>query len=489
MFKLTTTGSVSVFAGNNTYGFTGDGFAATAAELAGPDGIAFDASGNFFIADNGNNRIRKVSTAGLISTYAGGTTTGYGDGGLAINAQFNGPVWVTKDAVGNLYISDANANRVRKVNASGIISTYAGMETAGSTGDGGPASAAQLYYPYTTDFDNAGNFYVCDAGANVIRKVNPSGIISTIAGNPTSFGFGGDGGPATASVLNGPIDIKVDAQNRIYICDRINRRIRMIDTTGIITTIAGNGTSGYTGDGGQATAAELSSPHGIVFDATGNLYFADANKCVVRKITPAGIISTIAGSGTYGFSGDSGPATLAKLAYPSSLAIDSAGNLFVSDEDNSCIRKIDASGTINTVIGTGSVFGFSGDGGPASAAEMNQQYGITLDQFGNMYIADWGNHRIRKVIYNLSVMPVDIHGEAMSIYPNPNNGSFTVNVQSQTDEETNMSVTDVSGKLLASRIINTNVPATINLDVPDGIYIVSVSLKKGRVSKKVILMK
>ncbi len=486
---VTPGGAVSTFAGNGLYGFSGDGGAATMASMWNPNGIAFDASGNLFMADYGNNRIRKVNTASIISTVAGGTFTGYGDGGTALNAQLTGPCWSAKDAYGNLYVTDIDASTIRKIGTSGIISTISGTGTPGYSGDGGPATAAQLYYPYAIDFDQSGNLFMCDLGTSIIRKIDPSGIITTIAGTASTFGNSGDGGPASACLLNSPVNLKVDRYNRIYICDRSNRKIRMIDTTGIITTVAGNGTSGYTGDGGPATNAEMVSPHGIAFDGSGNLYFADASKSVVRKVTPSGIISTVAGIGTFGFSGDGGPATNAALAFPCALAVDSAGNIFVSDGNNSCIRKIDASGTINTVIGTGTVYGFAGDGGPASAAKMNEQYGISLDKNGNMYIADWGNHRIRKVVYNLSVMPVDVHAEAMNIYPNPNNGSFSVNVHSDAEQETNMNVTDLTGKLLFSRMIKTNMASTINVDLPDGIYIVSVSLREGQISKKVIVMK
>ena len=490
VFLMSPSGLIVPLAGNGTPGFAGDGSQATAAEIYFPMGISLDATGNVYFADNGNNRIRKVNTSGIISTIAGGATTGYGDGGTALNAELTTPVWTVKDAAGNLYISDAISNLIRKVNTSGTISTFAGTGTSGYSGDGGPATAAQIYEPYSMDFDGFGNLFYCDIGANIIRKINSSGIISTAVGIPSLTGgsYSGDGGPATACTLYEPLNLKIDRHNRIFICDRSNRRIRMVDTTGIITTIAGTGTSGYTGDGGPATAAEIASPHGITFDNSGNLYFCDASRCVVRKINTSGIISTIAGSGTWGYSGDGGPATNAQLAFPSALTIDSAGNIYVSDGSNSCIRKIDATGNINTVIGTG-VAGFSGDGGLASAAKLNLSYGINLDNAGNMYIADWGNHRIRKVIYDLSVMPVDVLGEALSIYPNPNQGQFSVILHSQTDEEVNMTITDISGKTWVTQKLKTNTVSNISIDLPDGIYIFNTSMNGNRVSKKIIVMK
>ena len=488
IIKVTTSGLVTKFAGNGSYGFSGDGSPATDAGLAGAQGIGFDNAGNLVIADNGNNRIRKVSTDGIIHTIAGGSVAGYGDGGMALSAELYGPGWVTKDASGNLYIADIDASRVRKVDATGIISTFAGTGIGGSTGDGGPANAAQIYYPQSIDFDQSGNLFICDAGENVIRKVNTSGIISTVAGTAGTAGSTGDGGPASLSLLNIPVNLKVDQHNRIFICDRSNRKIRMIDTTGIITTIAGNGTAGNTGDGGPATAAEITSPHGIDFDAAGNLYFADASNCVIRKITPSGIISTVAGTGSFGFSGDGGPATAAQFAFPCAIAIDPSGNIFVSDENNSCIRKIDASGIIHTVIGVDTA-GFAGDGGPANVAKMNLQYGISFDQAGNLYIADWGNHRIRKVIYNLSVIPVDMNADKFTVYPNPSKGMISVNVHTPTDMETEMSISDLTGKVLVTREIKTNSPVPVNVDLPDDLYIISVLLPEGRASKKVIFMK
>jgi len=286
--KVNTAGIITTIAGNGTMGYSGDGGQATAAELSDPTLIAFDAIGNLYIADRLNNLIRKVTTAGIISTIAGNGTLGYsGDGGQATLAALNAPTGIALDVFGNFYIADDQNSRIRKVNTAGIISTIAGNGTAGYSGDGGQATAAELYDPWGITFDAAGNLYITEAGNNVIRKVNTAGIISTIAGTGTGA-YSGDGGQATAAELNQPVGVILDASGNLYFADNQNSRIRMINTSGIISTIAGNGTAGYSGDGGQATSAEIKRPWGITFDAAGNLYIADEGNNVVRKVTNVG---------------------------------------------------------------------------------------------------------------------------------------------------------------------------------------------------------
>ncbi len=278
----------------------------------------------------------------------------------------------------------------------GNLKTIAGNGTAGYAGDGGPATAAELQEPDGIGFDTAGNLYIADELNNVIRKVDTAGNITTVAGNGTA-GFSGDGGPATSAELHGPFSVTVDATGNLYIQDTLNARIRKVDTTGTITTIAGNGTFGYTGDGGPATAAELNENQGARFDAAGNLYVPDCGNAALRKIDTAGIITTVAGNGTDGFSGDGGPATSAQLNCPSGVGIDAAGDLFIADYLNNRIRKVDAAtGIINTIAGNGTP-GFSGDGGPAASAEVNIPNDVDLDTAGNIYIADAGNNRLRKI--------------------------------------------------------------------------------------------
>ena len=391
--KVDTTGTISTVAGSGASGFSGDGGAATAAQLYLPWGVAVDGAGNLYIADTHNQRIRKVDTTGTISTVAGTGAWGFsGDGGPAIEALLSYPSGVATGGAGNLYIADSGYNRIRKVDTTGTISTVAGGR---KYGDGGPATATELDRPSGVALDGAGNLYIADRRNQRIRKVDSTGTISTVAGAKIQ-GFSGDGGAATAAELRFPSGVALDNAGNLYIADRSNHRIRKVDSTGTISTIAGTGTEGFSGDGGAATAAEIDSPWGVVVDGAGNLYFADSDNHRIRKVDTAGTISTIAGTGTEGFSGDGGAATAAQLSAPRGVALDGAGNLYIADTDNHRIRKVDTAGTISTIAGTGTE-GFSGDGGAATAAQLNSPSGVALDGAGNLYIADAHNHRIRKV--------------------------------------------------------------------------------------------
>ena len=277
-------GDISTFAGDGTAGFLGDGSAATAAQLNSPHGVFGDGAGNIYIADVNNNRIRKVDPSGDISTFAGDGTVGSGgDGGAATAAQLNGPQSVFVDGSGNVYIADVNNNRIRKVDPSGDISTFAGDGTVGSGGDGGAATAAQLNGPQSVFVDGSGNVYIADVNNNRIRKVDPSGDISTFAGDGT-VGSGGDGGAATAAQLDSPLDVSVDGSGNVYIADTNNNRIRKVDSSGDISTFAGTGTAGFSGDGGPATLAQIFFPHGVSVDGSGNVYIADTANQRIRKV-------------------------------------------------------------------------------------------------------------------------------------------------------------------------------------------------------------
>ncbi len=338
---------ITTFAGDGTEDFGGDGGQATAAQFDFPAGIAFDHNGNLFIADLVNARVRKVDvTTGLISTVAGNGSEGNnGDGGLATDAQLNSPYAVAFDSAGNMFISDFSNQTIRKVDvATGIITTVAGNGTLGFSGDGSPATAAQLSNPRGIAFDQADNLYIADFENNRIRKVEAgTGIISTIAGINID-GFSGDGGPATAAQLASPTDVAIDPDGHLLIADSSNSRIRQVNlSTGIITTVVGDGTYGSGGDGGPATSAQLGQPYGIAFDAAGNLFIADQNHHNVRKVDRlTKIISTVAGTGTQGFGGDGGLATNAQLNDPTDVAIDPTGNLFIVDSRNQRIRKVEA---------------------------------------------------------------------------------------------------------------------------------------------------
>ena len=387
-------GNISTVAGTGTAGFSGDGAAATAAQLNFPQDMAVDGSGNLYIADRSNYRIRKVDSSGNISTVAGNGTSGFsGDGAAATAAQLNAPRAMALDGSGNLYIADSNNNRIRKVDSSGNISTVAG---GGPLGDGGAAVAAQLNFPWGVGLDGSGNLYIADSNNHRIRKVDSSGNISTVAGTGTS-GFSGDGGAATAAQLHFPYGVALDGSGNLYIADRDNQRIRKVDTAGVISTVAGSSTTGaFSGDGGAATDARLNNPWDVALDGSGNLYIADRDNNRIRKVDSSGNITSVAGNGTSGFSGDGAAATAAQLNSPWDVALDGSGNLYIADTSNHRIRKVDSSGNISTVAGTGTS-GFSGDGAAATAARLRTPQAVALDGSGNLYIADRGNRRIRKV--------------------------------------------------------------------------------------------
>ncbi len=337
--------TITTFAGTGTAGNSGYGNPATTANIAAPSTGTFDKSGNFFfISTSGSDRLSKVDVSGTISLIAGGIagSGGFsGDGGSASAATFNKPQAVAIDRKGNLYIADAYNNRIRKIDIStNVISTFAGNGGTGLVGDGGPATSANVYNPLDVCFDKKGNLYIAEAQHYRIRKVDTNGIISTFAGIGGAFGFSGDGGPATTALLSEVWGICADNQDNLYLADFGNGRVRKVSTAGIISTIAGKGGSMVQcGDGGPATAACV-SPERIAIDNFGNLYVTSYISNRVRIITSLGIINTFAGTGVGGYNGDNGSATAAQLNYPSGLAIDSCGNLYIADLENARIRKV-----------------------------------------------------------------------------------------------------------------------------------------------------
>jgi sugar lactone lactonase YvrE len=334
------TGIITTIAGNGTLGFSGDGGNATAAQLINPTGVAVDSVGNVYIADPGTHRIRRVSAAGVITTVAGNGNPGFnGDGGPAIAAQLNFPLGVAVDSASNLYVVDTGNERIRKVTPEGVISTVAGNGTAGFSGDGGPATAAQLDAQDGVAVDSAGNLYIADSFNFRIRKVTAAGVISTVAGNGTP-GYSGDGGPATAAQIGNPTGVAVDSAGNLYFSDVHFHRVRRVTPDGIISTVAGTGTAGFSGDGGPATVAQLNGPVGVAVDAGASLYVADQSNFRIRKVTAAGVISTAAGNGTSGLNLDTGPATAAQLSLPIGVAVDSAGDLYIADPGNFTVRKV-----------------------------------------------------------------------------------------------------------------------------------------------------
>jgi sugar lactone lactonase YvrE len=416
------TGIITTVAGNGALGSSGDHGLATKASLNGPGGMVVDAQGNLFFVDA--FAIRRVdAVTGIITTFAGNHIAGYsGDGGLAISASlfvgtFDGLPGggVAFDAHGNLLIADSGNQRIRRVDAvTGVITTVAGSAqpnaagyiAQGYSGDGGAATNASLAWPACVAVDADGNFFIADFYSQHIRRVDAlTGIITTVAGG----GGGGDAGPATSALLVYPTAVAADSSGNVFIADWSNNRIRRVDaTTGIITTAAGNGIAGYSGDGGPATSASLWGRVGdVAVDAHGNLFIADINNERIRRVDAVtGIISTVAGSGQPGtayipggYSGDGGPATSATLEIPNGIALDTQGNLFIADTYNERIRRVDAvTGIITTVAGDGQE-AFSGDGGPATSASLDiARFGdVALDARGNLFIADTGNNRVRRV--------------------------------------------------------------------------------------------
>ncbi|MES2762983.1 MAG: T9SS type A sorting domain-containing protein [Bacteroidota bacterium] len=344
--------------------------------------------------------------AQMITTYAGNGSLGVtGDGGLATSAPISFVFASTFDAAGNLYIGLPNA--IRKISTTGIITNYAGNGTAAYTGDGGLATAASVANVRGLAFDAAGDLYFSDSYHGVVRKIDGSGIISTVVGNVGSgSGFSGDGGLATAAQLSQPLDITFDAAGNLYIADSFNSRIRKVNTSGIITTIAGNGSFTDTGDGGLASNSSVVA-NSVVLDAAGNIYIGGS--CVIRKINTSGIISTVAGtSNVQSYAGDGGLATAALLNQPLRMVADASGNLFFTEYGNNCVRKINASGIISTFSGNGTV-GFFGDGSLPSVALLNHPTSLCFDPTGNLYIADLDNYRVRKVDYSATpICPTNV---------------------------------------------------------------------------------
>jgi sugar lactone lactonase YvrE len=446
---------ITTIAGNGRAGFSGDNGPALKASLNFPAGLCHDQEGNLYVADRNNHRVRRIDLSGVITTIAGtGTPDWGGDGGPAVEAHLNYPSDLVCDGKGNLYISDRSNNRIRKVDSKGIISTIAGLGLPEFGGDFGPATEAFLKYPFGIDLDKKGNLYIADRGNNRIRKVDPQGIITTVAGDGTHF-FAGDYGPATRASLAYPTDVVADNSGNLYIADRNNNRIRRVDPLGIMTTVmgigryeyngdneiasetslhlpfalalsrdgklvivdrnhfrirsmdlkfhsiatlAGNGNSWFRGDGGPGNGATLEFPSGMAADSKGNIIFSDKMHNRLRFIDPKGFIFTLAGSGSQGNEGDGGPVSEASLYLPDAIAVDRKDNIyFVSPQGSSkFVRKIDSQGKIMLFAGNG-VLGDKGDGGPAVKASFGVIQDIAVDHQGNVYLADLTNRKVRKV--------------------------------------------------------------------------------------------
>jgi uncharacterized protein (TIGR03437 family) len=390
-------GTITTVAGTGVRGFSGDGGPAVSAAVGSPQGLALDGSGNLYFADRDNQRVRKVPLgSGVISTLAGnGVASFSGDNGPAVSASLNSPRGVAVDRTGRVFVADTLNSRIRQVRPDGIIVTVAGSATRGFAGDGASATNASLNLPQGLAVDALGNVLMADTGNNRVRALSVGGTISTLAGSG-SFKFSGDGGPSTSATLNSPRGVISDSAGNLYVVDSANHRVRRINALGVITTLAGTGLPAFSGDGGAAVSAALNSPAAVAIDSVGNFYIADASNNRVRVVSVTGTINTLAGSGTGGFSGDNGPAIIANLNQPQGIAVDLAGNVYVADTGNHRVRKITPAGAISTVAGSG-IPGFSGDGAPGTTAMLDTPTGLAVDGIGNLYIADSGNHRIRKL--------------------------------------------------------------------------------------------
>jgi uncharacterized protein (TIGR03437 family) len=451
----------------NGQGYSGDGGAASAAQLAQPVGVLVDGSGNLFIADQVNNRVRQVVlSTGIITTVAGTGTAGYsGDGKAATAATLNAPHNLVKDASGNLYIADTGNDVVREVTTNGNISTAAGLYGAGFGfgGDGGAPSGAIFNQPSGIAMDPAGNLYIADTFNNRIRRATfgTNAITKTVAGNGTA-GYTADGGLATLSALNEPRGVAVDAAGNLYIADTSNNRIRKVDTHGIITTVAGNGIAGFSGDGGSATSAELNSPRGIAVDSAGNLYIADYLNSRIREVVN-GNIMTIAGGvqPTFGYGGDGGLGTNALLNFPSAVAVDSSGKVYIGDTQNNAIRVLSPIQS-PPIISRGGVQSASAFGGFFSAAP-----GSWIEIYGSSLASDtrsWAASDFNGIYapYVLDNTSVTIGGQYAFI-------SYISG--SQVNAQVPTTIGPGPQTLYLSTSIGTSTPYTININtVQPGLY-------------------
>lgn len=400
----------------------------------------------------------------LISNVAGNPRAGdSGEGRLAVNALLYNPVAVYVASSGNIYISDWANDKLKMINSSGIITTIAGTGVFGYSGDGGPATRAKLNGPMGIFVDTRNNIYLADIGNQRIRKIDTAGIITTIAGNG-ELGFSGDGGLATQAKFDDPAGICGDNSGNIYIADEFNNRIRKIDVNGIITTIAGSDLCGYSGDGGLATSAGLYYPSGVAIDTAGNIFIADEDNNCIRKVDTQGIIYTVVGNGVAGYSGDGGPATQAELYDPASVAVDEQGTIYIADGFNNRIRKINAQGIISTIAGTGKM-GYS-SGGPAILDSLYDPISIYADVQGNIYFASEFNDDVQKLTPYVSASSFP----GVVIYPNPNRGIFTIAIP---DFSSNLRLEIYN--VLSQKIVDTPLDAAIiNMNLSgyaNGIYL------------------
>ncbi|MES2516034.1 MAG: T9SS type A sorting domain-containing protein [Bacteroidota bacterium] len=416
---------INTVVGTGIAGYNGDNILATTADITTVGGMVFDQAGNLYLSDHNNHRIRKVDSNGLITTIAGNGVMGFaGDNGPAINASLNYPAGLSFDAAGNLYIADFYNERIRKVNmTTGVITTVAGNGVWGNSGDNGPATLAQVGTPDYLAFDSQGNLYITQGNHHCIRKIDVSGTITTIAGTGTS-GYNGDNIPAVSAQVDFPVGITIDAQDRIYFSELGGARVRKIDQSGMISTLAGTGISGYNGNGITATTAQVQNLRGLTLDAQGNLVIVSNNR--IRKIDSQGNLTTIAGSGNVGYNGDLIPALTADFTHPTAICYSVAGDLYVADNDNYRVRTV-----------------FLVDG--------------VKDQF-------------------------DSHA-GINVFPNPTSGNFTISFPADAKK---IKITNAVGQVICEYNVTTETVMNSKL-FESGIYFVSVSFDKHIITKKMVV--
>jgi streptogramin lyase len=387
--KITPAGVVTTLAGTAGASGSADG-TGPEARLNSPTGVATDVSGNVYVADYGNNTIRKITPAGVVTTLAGTAGTRGSNDGTGAESRFSNPDGVATDASGNVYVTDSSNNTIRKISPAGVVTTLAG--TAGTRGSNdGTGAEASFNGSRGVATDASGNVYVADSFNSAIRKITPAGVVTTLAGTPGVEGS--VDGTGAAARFSGPRGVTLDASGNIYVADRTNQTIRKITPAGVVTTLAG--TAGSLGiDDGTGAAARFAFPYGVATDAGGNVYVTDSLNYTIRKITPAGVVTTLAGTARASGSED-GTGGVARFNNPTGLATDASGNVYVADYNNHTIRKITPAGVVTTLAGTAGVSG--GEDGAGAAARFSSPAGLATDASGNVYVADFGNHTIRKI--------------------------------------------------------------------------------------------
>lgn len=488
--------TINNYAGSGTAGYSGDGGAATSAELNTPAQIAVDGSGNVYIADQANNRVRMVNTSGIITTIAGdGTAGGLGDLGQATNAELNAPLGVAVDGSGNVYIADAT-NRVRKVtHSTGVINTIAGTGTAGYSGDGGAATSAELNTPVRLALDNSGNLYISDYANQRVRKITGT-TISTFAGNGTA-GYTGNGSAATAAELDYPMGISFDASGNLYIVCNQDNHIRKVATNGVISNFAGDGSLGYTGDGGAATAATFDLPTDVAINSGGYVFITDQYNYAVRMVTPTGIINTIAGNGSLGSPTYGGSATSTSITNPIGVATYSTtvyvGEAYGTGGINNVFQlatplMVSVNQTIGTECGISDAAAkaspYSGaapytyswsPSGETSQTAINLAGGVTY----TVTVTDNNSNQVTGQITisctspRSPIKPGDAGAEDLTIYPNPTQGAFIINGITQ-----NSSVdvyNELGAKVKTMQVSDATTALSVDMsNMPNGIYFVRI---------------